>query len=1046
MPFDIPTELDTLYRHIDKVILSRQHPVTGLFPASTSVNNHGDYTDAWVRDNVYSIQAVWALSLAYKRASNPHKRAHELEYACIKMMRGLLFAMMRQSHKVEAFKDTLDPKDALHAKYDTKTGLEVVADDAWGHLQIDATSFYLLTLAQMTKSGCKLIYSQDELNFIQNLVYYISRTYRTPDFGIWERGNKVNNGKAEINASSVGMAKAALEALDGLNLFGEDGPEWAVIHSFADAVARAGSVLESLLPKESRSKEVDGALLSIISFPAFAVNDEKLKRKTRQEIIDKLGGSYGCKRFLLDGHQTALEDHSRIYYEHDELINFEHIESEWPLFFTYLYIDRLFARDWESANYYRYRLESLMVEQDGEQLLPELYYVPEEHILAEKAAPGSQPRKPNDNLPLVWAQSLYLVGRMLDDELITTEDLDPLGLHLKQHNRKNVNISLVVLANNDKIKQQLLEAGCLCQTIDEIAPIKAISSEQLIDLYGHVGVSPALGLTGRPNRALSSLATAQPFVINEQRCLCLGWFQNEDRNYRKADPALFEQHMRNELTILSQYWYYPTNAVFTVLIDEALAEMDGSKALFDFIRMLQKREFNEYRVLPQSAKNAFKSGSRRLMSFDMPEEHTLGTQLPVYDSPWPLGNTIAATHTDYESWDLAALLQQLTEHPSLMDATRILLILGQQGALEHTLQEAEGRTITVRKILESVYTTALIHQQWLCARQLFALLIKPTTDMATHIAEITVRQRALTIGDPSVRQTSITTPLHHDEIFTLFKDCANTPLAQVIYHELAAITGTLLTIHPEYFAGVRSIHLHNLGLLCVANILEQDEQIEGDVADILATQSPMALYNTLKDVLIEKHKEFTHVVASVRYHRKINSEASQVKDIDWFEWRTGQGLITKLPEDMLLQLWGSLNQTDRIIFGDPQSNTVLESKPTLSSMTPGEDTFARLIENLTSEIAPSWYKCLIFEALYAFIQFCQQHPRGCFIREVNLPVLVSKAAMDHVKQYKSDHPELSSCDMALDEFAQLTPHKVNHYLSWAVSKLHSQQRYTTQQQ
>ena len=60
------------------------------------------------------------------------------------MMRGLLFAMMRQSHKVEAFKHSLDPKDALHAKYDTKTGLEAVADDAWGHLQIDATSFLFI--------------------------------------------------------------------------------------------------------------------------------------------------------------------------------------------------------------------------------------------------------------------------------------------------------------------------------------------------------------------------------------------------------------------------------------------------------------------------------------------------------------------------------------------------------------------------------------------------------------------------------------------------------------------------------------------------------------------------------------------------------------------------------------------------------------------------------------------------------------------------------------------------------------------------------------
>jgi len=32
-----------------------------------------------------------------------------------------------------------------------------VDDTGWGHLQIDATSLYLLTLAQMTTSGTKKI-------------------------------------------------------------------------------------------------------------------------------------------------------------------------------------------------------------------------------------------------------------------------------------------------------------------------------------------------------------------------------------------------------------------------------------------------------------------------------------------------------------------------------------------------------------------------------------------------------------------------------------------------------------------------------------------------------------------------------------------------------------------------------------------------------------------------------------------------------------------------------------------------------------------------
>jgi len=56
--------LEDYYQEIKTVILARQNPVTGLLPASTAITAHGDYTDAWVRDNVYSILAAWGLALA----------------------------------------------------------------------------------------------------------------------------------------------------------------------------------------------------------------------------------------------------------------------------------------------------------------------------------------------------------------------------------------------------------------------------------------------------------------------------------------------------------------------------------------------------------------------------------------------------------------------------------------------------------------------------------------------------------------------------------------------------------------------------------------------------------------------------------------------------------------------------------------------------------------------------------------------------------------------------------------------------------------------
>ena len=131
-------QLDTFYQSVSTIILSKQHPVTGLIPASVAVTVHGDYRDAWVRDNVYSILAVYGLALAYRRLDDDLGRAVELEQSVVKLMRGLLASMMKQAPKVEIFKNTQSAMDALHAKYSTTTGDTVVGDK-------EVLFFFLLT-------------------------------------------------------------------------------------------------------------------------------------------------------------------------------------------------------------------------------------------------------------------------------------------------------------------------------------------------------------------------------------------------------------------------------------------------------------------------------------------------------------------------------------------------------------------------------------------------------------------------------------------------------------------------------------------------------------------------------------------------------------------------------------------------------------------------------------------------------------------------------------------------------------------------------------
>ena len=60
-------------------------------------------------------------------------------------------------------------------------------------------------------------------------------------------------------------------------------------------------------PSPPLLQEIDAALLSIVSFPAFAVQKGDLIEQVKEEILTQLLGNYGCKRFLRDGYQTVKE-------------------------------------------------------------------------------------------------------------------------------------------------------------------------------------------------------------------------------------------------------------------------------------------------------------------------------------------------------------------------------------------------------------------------------------------------------------------------------------------------------------------------------------------------------------------------------------------------------------------------------------------------------------------------------------------------------------------------------------------------------------------
>ncbi|XP_029603477.1 phosphorylase b kinase regulatory subunit alpha, liver isoform isoform X2 [Salmo trutta] len=590
-------KLDGFARLVHETILCHQNPVTGLLPCSAQL------PDAWVRDNVYSILAVWGLGMAYRKNADRDEdkaKAYELEQSVVKLMQGLLQCMMRQVAKVEKFKHTQSPKDCLHAKYHTPTCATVVGDDQWGHLQVDATSLYLLVLAQMTASGLRIISTLHEVAFIQNLVFYIEAAYKVADYGMWERGDKTNQGIPELNTSSVGMAKAALEAIDELDLFGAHGGPKSVIHVLPDEVEHCQAILCSMLPRASTSKEIDAGLLSIISFPAFAVEDADLVTITKTEIISRLQGRYGCCRFIRDGYRCPREDPSRLHYDPAELKLFENIECEWPVFWTYLILDGIFSGDLVQVQEYRDALEEVLIRgKPGICLMPELYAVPPEKMEEEYGNPHSVDRVAMGQLPHMWGQSLYIVSSLLAEGFLAPGEIDPLNRRFSTNFKPDVVVQVCVLAESKEIQELLKNDEIEVQTISEVQPIRVMPARILSHVYVKLGNCKKLNLSGRPYRHIGVLGTSKFYVIRNRTYTFTPQFLDQHHFYLALDNQMIVEMLRTELSYLSSSWRMTGRPTLTFPITHSMLVDDGESidpCILSTLRKLHDGYFGGARV------------------------------------------------------------------------------------------------------------------------------------------------------------------------------------------------------------------------------------------------------------------------------------------------------------------------------------------------------------------------------------------------------------------------------------------------------------------
>ncbi|KAM9494211.1 phosphorylase b kinase regulatory subunit beta isoform 1-T1 [Clarias gariepinus] len=989
-------KLDRFYSAVKCTILNYQSPTTGLFPIKTC----SDCKEAKVRDSLYCAASAWALALAYRRIDDDMGRTHELEHSAIKCMRGILYCYMRQADKVENFKQDPNPYTCLHSVFNVHTGDEIYSYKQYSHLQIDAVSLFLLYLVEMICSGLQIIYNTDEVAFIQNLVFCVERAYRVPDFGMWERGSKYNNGSTELHSSSVGLAKAALEAINGFNLFGNQGCSWSVIFVDLDAHNRNRQTLCSLLPRESRSHNTDAALLPCISYPAFAVDDDALYSQTLDKIVRKLKGKYGFKRFLRDGYRTANEDKNRRHYRPAEMKLFDGIECEFPIFFIYMMIDGVFRGNMDQVKEYEDLLQGIIFQSyEGHAIIPKYYHVPADFVEAEQKKHGSQKRFPSnsgrDGMLFLWGQALYNIAKLLVDGLISPKDIDPIQRYVPLQDQRNVSmrysnqgpiendvvIHVALIAESQRLQVFLNTYGIQTQTPQQVEPIQIWPQQELVKAYRFLAINKKLGLSGRPERPVGCIGTCKIYRILGKTVVCYPIVFDLSDFYLSQDVMLLIDDIKNALQFIKLCWKMPGRPLFLVLIREDNIRGSRFNPVLDMLASFKKGNIGGVKVHVDRLQTLISGAVVEQLDFlrineaEIPEFKSFEElELPKHSKVKRQTSTPNATDLEQQP---EINIDEWRNKPTheILQKFNDCDCLASQAQLASVLMKKEGpdffsRDEFLKSELERIYRRAGSRKLWSVVRLAASLLTKLVDSLAPSITSVLVHGKQVTLGLFGHDEEVISNPLSPAVIKDIiYRKCSpHGEREAVLQQELVIHIGWIISNNPELFSGMLKIRIG-----WIIQAMKHELKIRaGDMPpQDIYQMSPSDVKQLLLDVL-----------------------QPQQTGRSWLNRRQIDGSLNRTPLGFYDRVWQILERTSNGIM---VGGIHLPQQPTLSDMTMYEMNFSLLVEDTLKNIVLPEYRQIIVELLMVVSLVLERNPELEFQEKVDLDQLVKDAFADFQK-------------------------------------------------
>ncbi|OGM18562.1 hypothetical protein A2686_01550 [Candidatus Woesebacteria bacterium RIFCSPHIGHO2_01_FULL_38_10] len=336
---------ELLKRHL-KILKSLQTK-SGLFLASKGDVSTG-YDKSWLRDNFYE-------TLAFEVIGN-WKIVEKTYQAILKIF-------LKYEEKIDwAIKNKpTHSYQYIHARFHPETFNEFWEE--WGNKQNDAVGCILFRIGELeVNQNRSILKTVDDIRIVNKLVKYLGSIeyWHDPDSGMWEE-------EEELHASSVGACVAGLKSISRLGK----------IEVPKIMIAKGEEALRKLLPRESKKKFVDLALLSLI-WPYDVVNEVE-----RDQILENIEYHLLKERGIV----RYKGDH---YYNKNEDSVSE--EAEWTFGLSWLAIIYEKLGNQEKAQ----ELIKDLIAIDTPEGMPELYF--------------SNSPKYNENTPLGWSESLFIVA------------------------------------------------------------------------------------------------------------------------------------------------------------------------------------------------------------------------------------------------------------------------------------------------------------------------------------------------------------------------------------------------------------------------------------------------------------------------------------------------------------------------------------------------------------------------------------------------------------------------------------------------------------